>query len=228
MNEWIDTILSDAVLDLVGHLLIGFVLSLLLCFQFRWFKQGQSQLRDFNQVIPLMVLSTVLIISIIKSSLALSLGLVGALSIVRFRTPIKEPEELVYIFLAIAVGIGLGAQEAEMTVVGFVLILGMMSIYQWQKRSWKDSTQVILTLSDSTTTSPEVLQQWLTPAKAALLKLASDVQVSRLDVMDHGAEVVISGRFKSIDSVLAAMADIQKLRPGLSFTYLEQRQLPVF
>ena len=50
-------------------------------------------------------------ITIVKSSLALSLGLVGALSIVRFRTAIKEPEELSYAFLSIAIGLGLGADQ---------------------------------------------------------------------------------------------------------------------
>jgi len=48
-------------------------------------------------------MTTMLVISIVKSSLALSLGLVGALSIVRFRSAIKEPEELVYIFLSMAI-----------------------------------------------------------------------------------------------------------------------------
>ena len=60
-------------------------------------------------IIPILTSVIFLVIIIVKSSLALSLGLVGALSIVRFRTPIKEPEELVYIFLAIAVGLGFGA-----------------------------------------------------------------------------------------------------------------------
>ena len=55
-------------------------------------------------VIPILATIVFLVILIVKSSLALSLGLVGALSIVRFRTPIKEPEELVYLFLSIAIG----------------------------------------------------------------------------------------------------------------------------
>ena len=57
-------------------------------------------------VIPILSQITFLIILIVKSSLALSLGLIGALSIVRFRTPIKEPEELIYLFFSIAIGIG--------------------------------------------------------------------------------------------------------------------------
>ena len=68
-------------------------------------------------------LSTVLIISVVKSSLALSLGLVGALSIVRFRTPIKDPEELGYLFLVIASGLAAGAEQEVALIVSIPLIL---------------------------------------------------------------------------------------------------------
>jgi hypothetical protein len=75
---------------------------------------------------PLMSLTTMLIISIIKVSLALSLGLVGALSIVRFRSAIKDPEELVYIFLAITLGLGFGAEQVFLTTLIFAVILGVI------------------------------------------------------------------------------------------------------
>ena len=65
----------------------------------------------------------------VKSSLALSLGLVGALSIVRFRTPIKEPEELVYLFLAISIGLGYAAGQILITTILTLSILVM--IYMW-------------------------------------------------------------------------------------------------
>ena len=81
-----------------------------------------------SRVFPLILLTTVLVISIVKSSLSLSLGLVGALSIVRFRTPIKEPEELAYLFICIAAGLGLGANQTVPTVIGVVTILLVMII----------------------------------------------------------------------------------------------------
>ena len=68
-----------------------------------------------------------MIILIVKSSLALSLGLIGALSIVRFRTPIKEPEELIYLFFSIAIGIGFGAGQTLVTSLVFILII--LTIY---------------------------------------------------------------------------------------------------
>ena len=76
----------------------------------------------FSNNFPLIGMTTMLIITIVKSSLALSLGLVGALSVVRFRTAIKEPEELSYLFFTIAIGLGFGANQTLITVIGFVLI----------------------------------------------------------------------------------------------------------
>ena len=78
-------------------------------------------------IIPILSQITFLIILIVKSSLALSLGLIGALSIVRFRTPIKEPEELIYLFFSIAIGIGFGAGQTLVTLLIFILII--LTIY---------------------------------------------------------------------------------------------------
>jgi len=82
-----------------------------------------SNRRQFAGVFLLIAFTTMLIITIVKSSLALSLGLVGALSIVRFRAAIKEPEELAYLFLAIALGLGLGANQTVIVVVAFAVAM---------------------------------------------------------------------------------------------------------
>ena len=96
---------------LVINLGAGVVLSLILRWHYKHFGSTLSNRDEFSQVCPFILLTTILIITVVKSSLALSLGLVGALSIVRFRTPIKEPEELAYLFIAIAMGLGLGADQ---------------------------------------------------------------------------------------------------------------------
>ncbi len=66
---------------------------------------------NFSDIFVLLAVVTSVVIIIVKYSLALSLGLVGALSIVRFRAAIKEPEELVYLFLIIALGLAFGANQ---------------------------------------------------------------------------------------------------------------------
>ena len=93
-----------------ANLIIAAFLAYLLSLLYERFGQSLSNRKIFSKNLISLTMTTMLVISIVKSSLALSLGLVGALSIVRFRAAIKEPEELVYLFLAISIcrqGIGL-------------------------------------------------------------------------------------------------------------------------
>ncbi len=77
----------------------------------------------FSNNFLLLAFTTMIIITVVKSSLALSLGLVGALSTIRFRAAINEPEELAYLFLNIALGLGLGANQQLFTSFAFLIII---------------------------------------------------------------------------------------------------------
>lgn len=114
--------------SLLWNFLLCILLSLILCWHFNIRSQKRFLRRDLGLVLPVICLTTLLVISVVKSSLALSLGLVGALSIVRFRTPIKEPEELAYIFLAIAIGLALGADQREVAAISLPIILVVISL----------------------------------------------------------------------------------------------------
>jgi len=104
------------------------VVAILIYWHFRRYGESASSQDNFAGILPVVSITTFLVISVIKTSLALSLGLVGALSIVRFRTPIKDAEELVYIFLAIAVGIGMAAGQVMVTVVSSALVMFVIAI----------------------------------------------------------------------------------------------------
>ena len=108
--------------------LIGAVLSWLVSVYYKRYGSSVSNRSQFANNFILLALTTMLIITIVKSSIALSLGLVGALSIVRFRAAIKEPEELIYLFLVIAIGLGMGADQAAITIVAFLLIMSILII----------------------------------------------------------------------------------------------------
>jgi len=85
-----------------------------------------SNRREFAGNFYILSMVTALVISIVKSSLALSLGLVGALSIVRFRTAIKEPEELAFLFVSIAIGLGIGAEQQVVTAAAVTVIFAIV------------------------------------------------------------------------------------------------------
>jgi uncharacterized membrane protein YhiD involved in acid resistance len=106
---------------------IGLVLSLIVAWYYEHYGQSLSNRRKFGRLLPVLTVTTAIVITIVKSSLALSLGLVGALSIVRFRTAIKEPEELIFLFIAIAIGLGLGADQRWLTVFGVFILLAYMA-----------------------------------------------------------------------------------------------------
>ena len=92
---------SFSVYTYVLYSVICALLLFILSIVYTRFGQSISNRSQLSKVLVIVGLTTFIIISIVKSSLALSLGLVGALSIVRFRTAIKEPEELGYFFMAI-------------------------------------------------------------------------------------------------------------------------------
>jgi hypothetical protein len=113
--------------------MINFVLCVVMSFVVRSFyitySVSLTGKHHIGVVIPILSCIVFLVIMVVKSSLALSLGLVGALSIVRFRTPIKEPEELVYLFLAISIGLGYAAGHTFLTTSISAAIL--VIIYFW-------------------------------------------------------------------------------------------------
>jgi uncharacterized membrane protein YhiD involved in acid resistance len=116
-------------------LLLAGVLSFLLGLFYVHFGRALSNRTTLGRNFVMIGMTTMVIISVVKSSLALSLGLVGALSIVRFRTAIKEPEELAYLFLTIAIGLGLGAGQRLITLLAFVIILAVLWLRSLKRES---------------------------------------------------------------------------------------------
>jgi hypothetical protein len=96
-----------------------------------------SNRKEFAKTFVVLGVTTCIVIMIVKSSLALSLGLVGALSIVRFRAAIKEPEELVYLFLIIAIGLGCGANQLIVITTGIFFSLVIIMLYSGYLKSSK-------------------------------------------------------------------------------------------
>ena len=115
------------------NFLICIVVSTAIKSYYTRFSNSLTGKSHIGTVIPMLAGIVFIVIVIIKSSLALSLGLVGALSIVRFRTPIKEPEELAYLFLSISVGLGYGAGFTLITTILVFLILTCNYLLSYRK-----------------------------------------------------------------------------------------------
>ena len=142
LNQNIQLELSNFLLSLLCAAFLSFIVHL---FYVR-FSSTLSNRIEFSKNFVVLGVATCIVIMIVKSSLALSLGLVGALSIVRFRAAIKEPEELVYLFLIIAVGLGCGANQLIITFVGIFFALATILVYSKYLKSSNSNLSKIINM----------------------------------------------------------------------------------
>jgi len=174
MGDWI----APPVLS-VASVALNMALALVLCLCVAWyyehFGQSLANRRKFAYLLPVLTLTTTLVITIIKSSLALSLGMVGALSIVRFRTAVKEQEELLFLFIAIAIGLGMGAEQRWPTVIGVGLLLGYMAVRLLLTRKRRDTNLYLNVFVEEA--GPSLFEQ----VNACLLEHVDAVDFRRLD-----------------------------------------------
>ncbi len=113
----------DGLLILCLSAIAGYLLRII----FRRYSITYSSKEEFGNTILIVTIGVSALIAVVKSSLALSLGLVGALSVVRFRTAVKEPFNLAYVFFAICIGISIGASQFLFALM--LLLVGAISVY---------------------------------------------------------------------------------------------------
>lgn len=208
---------------LLINLAVGVALSLILRWHFRTFGSTLSNRDEFAQVFPFILLTTVLVITVVKSSLALSLGLVGALSIVRFRTPVKEPEELAYLFVAIAIGLGLGADQTVITVVAALSILGVMALLGLIQRDPPGkSLYLALDWKSEEAESPDLLEQ----LTSIISRHAASTDLRRFDVRDGSVEATLFIDLASSEDLTTLTADLQRAFPRIGVSFIDQSKMP--
>ena len=219
---------SDAPLSVESLFLnlgVGVVLSLILRWHFKRFGSTLSNREEFAQVFPFILLTTVLIISVVKSSLALSLGLVGALSIVRFRTPIKEPEELAYLFVAIAMGLGLGAAQTLPTILaglGILTVVGLLN----RTRLESGKKNLYLSIDQQAEASEDLDDNFLNRINDIISKHVALQDLRRFDVRNKAFEATYFVEIATVDNLTALTEDLRRISPNIGITFLDQNRLP--
>jgi len=128
--------------NFIVNLLLATALSYLLQKVYIRFGSSISNRSAFSENFVFIAITTMLVITIVKSSLALSLGLIGALSIVRFRAAIKEPEELTFLFLAIAIGLGFGADQKVVTTISVIFITAILALRRYVRKGPGEASQL--------------------------------------------------------------------------------------
>lgn len=113
--------------DALVAIALSFALSLFIVFIYRVTYAGVSYNRSFTGCLMMLSMVTTMVILVISSNMVLSLGMVGALSIVRFRTAVKEPTDTAFLFWAIATGIICGAGYVTISIL-MTLLLGLLFV----------------------------------------------------------------------------------------------------
>jgi Domain of unknown function (DUF4956) len=210
-----------SVTELLINLAIGLLLAVIVRWHFLRFGSTLSNREELGGVIPFVLMTTVLIITVVKSSLALSLGLVGALSIVRFRTPIKEPEELAYLFIAIAIGLGLGANQVVATIAASLFILLAMTVLKrYTARNLGKNLYLSVNLEDVTSANAiESINQ-------IIAEHVTSMDIRRLDRRADGFDATYLLDIDSTTELLSLSNDLQDKHPRISITFLDQNGMP--
>lgn len=158
-SSFLENISSVSILDMVISLALAFCLGLFIFLVYKKTYSGVMYSASFGVSLVAMTMITTVVILAVTSNVVLSLGMVGALSIVRFRTAIKEPLDIAFLFWSIGVGIVLAAGMIPLAVIGSVVI-GVILLVFVNKKSHKHPYIVVLRCDthDSETAATDFLK----------------------------------------------------------------------
>ena len=206
----------------LGEFLINLFTAAILGLLLRWFyiRYGSSisNRHKFAQNFVPLALTTLMIITVIKSSLALSLGLVGALSIVRFRAAIKDPEELTYLFLTIAIGLVSGANKPLLAILSIACILPIIYFNQRIKgKSFEMEDKMFVNINTDNSNLADV--------STLLKKHFRYVELKRMDQMKDRLDLAFICNVETLESLEAVRHTIAGLSESTRISFVDKPDL---
>jgi len=224
MNKILETSLSTAAEVDYFLTLVSLGLCIISSFILKYIyehKSGSfSSKIHISKIIPLLATITFLVILIVKSSLALSLGLVGALSVIRFRTPIKEPEDLAFLFFAIGLGIGFGALQIYSTTLIF-LVLSCMIWFFLSKNQEKISNDYNLIIEANEKENNLVLENFIDVLK----EKSVEVEFIKMEKNEKSLVYFFRVKFDNIEEIKFFTNELKVNFNSLNFTLYENKFL---
>lgn len=212
LNQFSNTIsLQDFFL---GFLITAIMAILIRNFYIKYGTAISNRHRFANNFLAL-ALIVMLIITIVKSSLALSLGLVGALSIVRFRAAIKDPEELVYLFLTIGLGLATGAGQFIIAITAIPMILFLLWLYH------KFMGNQTSTKGNNTLIHIKIKEKSIQKVSDILLKHLPYVELKRMDLLTEGLDLTFICQAETVAQFDGLKEELLAVDSGLSFSLVD-------
>ena len=196
-------------------MLLGGIAALYIRFLYRRFSATASNADSISRVFPLLLIITTGLIAVVKSNISLSLGLVGALSIVRFRAAIKDPEELVYLFLCIGVGLSLGA-GAPMLAVGILAAVTVFAIGMHVFSAKRSQDRMLLTIRGAA----EAFRANDGTVLPVLNEIVPGWSLHRMDVESGYGQMRVALRAMSSTETSVAISTLSEKLPECEFSWV--------
>ncbi|MCT6925795.1 DUF4956 domain-containing protein [Metasolibacillus sp.] len=210
-SSFLEKTTSFSLTDSLIGLVVAFFVGLFIYAVYKKTFNGIIYSHSFNISLLIMTMATALVIMGISSNVLLSLGMVGALSIVRFRTPIKDPMDLVYIFWAIVSGILCGAGFIPLVIVGAILI-GLVLVVFVNKMTIENPYLLVVKFEQAAV-NEELEQLMAKYSKKYALKSKSIMQGSDI-------EATYEVRMKSGDAqLMEAVAQLNGVKSAIMLSY---------
>lgn len=193
------------VFNILEVMVISLILSMVIFLTYKITFSGVMYNRKFNISLVMLTLVTTMVMFVIGSDIALSLGMVGALSIVRFRTAIKDPRDTVYIFWSIGVGLSVGTGNYLVSSIGSVFLLGVLSIFSFSGIGKED--RYILIIRGNREKEEEIMRCVFNSFKGSKLRAKNSIGNSmeiiyQIKIKNNEDKNIISNLY-SIDGVNA-------------------------
>ncbi|UOQ84358.1 DUF4956 domain-containing protein [Gracilibacillus salinarum] len=210
-SSFLENTASFSIVDLLLGMGISFLVGLFIYFVYKKTFKGVIYSHSFNISLVVMTMATSLVIMGISQNVLLSLGMVGALSIVRFRTPIKDPMDLVFLFWSVIAGILSGAGFILLAVIGSVLIGVVIALFS---NKIKVENPYLLVVKFNQNTVGKTVEQVIgSHVKKYVLKSKSVMQ-------DNDVEVTYEIRVKENDSeITSSISEINGVRSAVMLSY---------
>ena len=172
-------------INIILNISMSFIIGMFIFFIYKKTYQGVLYQKSFNISLVLACAVTSMIIMTISGNLILSLGMVGALSIVRFRTPVKDSIDLIFLFWAISVGIANGVGYFNIAMVGSIMIAIFMLLLTRTGNNISDTFLLVIQISDA-------------KEEERILKKINDetdrVSIKSKTVSDSGIEITLEAK----------------------------------
>jgi hypothetical protein len=219
MNEQLDLFVESSQAPLWTEFVIALALCIFFSFLLKHVYRVSAHrigLINYNSnILPVLSVTVFLVIVTVKQSLALSLGLVGALSIVRFRTPVKEPEDLIFYFIAIAIGLGFGANQILLTTAALPVLFAVILVQSFRAKKTSNGNFLLRVDTNGALNDGELL--------SVLSNWCRTIELKRRDSTPDRQSVAFEISLSENFAISGLVDELKLIAPEASVTFVETR-----